>query len=101
MRIRREMGQAREDGPSTIHSGLRAAAGPKLHAVNTAGAFVEGMSVLLIDADSSLRSGLKAQLDGKGFAIIAEGGSLGEVFEKAAEALPQLIVVDMNLGLAV
>ena len=59
------------------------------------------MSVWLIDAHPLMRAGLKAQLDGKGFAIIAEGGSLGEVFEKAAEALPQLIVVDMNLGLAV
>jgi len=61
---------------------------------------VEGLSVWLIDAHPLMRAGLKAQLDGQGFTIIAEGGSLSEVFEKAADAQPQLIVVDMNLGLA-
>jgi two-component system nitrate/nitrite response regulator NarL len=59
------------------------------------------MSVWLIDAHPLMRAGLKAQLDGKGFAIDAEGGSLGEAFEKNANGLPHLIVVDMNLGLAV
>jgi two-component system nitrate/nitrite response regulator NarL len=100
MRIRREMEQAREDG-STIPSGLRTAARPKLRAVHTAGSFVEGMSVWLIDAHPLMRAGLKAQLDGKGFAIVAEGGSLSEVFGKGGSGLPHLIVVDMNLGLAV
>lgn len=55
----------------------------------------------MIDAHPLMRAGLKAQLDGKGFKIVAEGGSLSEVFEKSADGLPQLIVVDMNLGLAV
>lgn len=62
------------------------------------GKHVEGMSVWLIDAHPLMRAGLKAQLDGKGFAIVAEGGSFNDVFEKNAEE-PRLIVVDMNLGL--
>src|SRR5258708_4236621 len=58
------------------------------------------MSVWLIDAHPLMRAGLKAQLDGKGFAIVAEGGSLSEVSGKGGNGLPHLIVVDMNLGLA-
>jgi two-component system nitrate/nitrite response regulator NarL len=59
------------------------------------------MSVWLIDAHPLMRAGLKAQLDGKGFAIVAEGGSFTEVFEKNAGGMPHLIVVDLNLGVAV
>ena len=59
------------------------------------------MSVWLIDAHPLMRAGLKAQLDGKGFAIVAEGGSLGDVVEKDVDGIPRLIVVDMNLGLSV
>ena len=62
---------------------------------------MDGMSVWLIDAHPLMRAGLKAQLDGKGFAIVAEGGSFTEVFEKSASGLPHLVVIDMGLGLAV
>ena len=62
---------------------------------------MDGMSVWLIDAHPLMRAGLKAQLDGKGFAIVAEGGSFAEVFEKSASGLPHLVVVDMGLGLSV
>jgi two-component system nitrate/nitrite response regulator NarL len=59
------------------------------------------MSVWLIDAHPLMRAGLKAQLDGNGFAVVAEGGSFGEVFDKSGTDNPNLVVVDMNLGLAV
>lgn len=59
------------------------------------------MSVWLIDAHPLMRAGLKAQLDGKGFAIVAEGGSLSEAVAKSASGLPHLIVVDMALGVSV
>lgn len=59
------------------------------------------MSVWLIDAHPLMRAGLKAQLDGKGFAIVAEGGSLTDVSSKSAGGLPHLVIVDMALGLAV
>lgn len=65
------------------------------------GTHVEGMSVWLIDAHPLMRAGLKAQLDGKGFAIVAEGASLADVFQKSESGVPHLIVVDLNLGLAV
>jgi two-component system nitrate/nitrite response regulator NarL len=65
------------------------------------GNFVDGMSVWLIDAHPLMRAGLKAQLDGKGFAIVAEGGSLAEVCDKSASGLPHLVVVDLSLGLSV
>jgi two-component system nitrate/nitrite response regulator NarL len=57
------------------------------------------MQVWLIDAHPLMRAGLKAQLDGKGFAIVAEGGSLGDVVQKSANGVPHLVVIDMNLGL--
>ena len=59
------------------------------------------MSVWLIDAHPLMRAGLKAQLDGKGFAIVAEGASLNEVFAKSSSGLPHLVVVDMALGVSV
>jgi len=99
MRTQRAVGQAPADG-STIGP-VRRAVTPAKRAVPTVSLYEGDTSVWLIDAHPLMRAGLKAQLDGKGFKIVAEGGSLSEVFEKSADGLPQLIVVDMNLGLAV
>ena len=84
-----------------LNSGNFVSGKPSLRAVSKVGNFVDGMSVWLIDAHPLMRAGLKAQLDGKGFAIVAEGGSLSEVFAKSASGLPHLVVVDMDLGLPV
>lgn len=57
--------------------------------------------VWLVDAHPLMRAGLKAQLTGSGFNVVAEGASLGELRLKTptTSAAPQLIVLDFGLGI--
>lgn len=61
------------------------------------GALVETRIVWLIDAHPLLRSGLRSQLEGKGFEIAAEGGTIAEI-SRTGGAAPDLIIVDFAQG---
>jgi len=60
---------------------------------------VEGTVVWLVDAHPLLRSGLRAQLDGKGFQVAAEASSLDEITRNGSNGpAPNLIILDFALG---
>lgn len=55
--------------------------------------------VWLVDAHPLLRSGLRAQLDGKGFEVAAEAGSIDEIARNGVNGpSPNLIILDFSLG---
>ena len=57
--------------------------------------------VWLVDAHPLLRSGLRAQLDGKGFHVAAEAGSIDEISRNGSDGpAPNLIILDFSLGSA-
>jgi two-component system, NarL family, nitrate/nitrite response regulator NarL len=63
------------------------------------GELVESTIVWLVDAHPLLRSGLRAQLDGKGFDVVAEAGSVEEITLNGADGpAPNLIVLDFAFG---
>lgn len=63
------------------------------------GALVESTIVWLIDAHPLLRSGLRAQLDGKGFEVAAEAGTIDEIARNGSSGpAPHLIILDFALG---
>jgi two-component system, NarL family, nitrate/nitrite response regulator NarL len=63
------------------------------------GELVENTVVWLIDAHPLLRSGLRAQLEGKGFDVGAEAGSIAEMTRNGANAAaPTLIIMDFAMG---
>jgi two-component system nitrate/nitrite response regulator NarL len=60
---------------------------------------VDNTVVWLVDAHPLLRSGLRAQLDGKGFEIAAEGATVDEIARRGATAgAPHLIILDFAQG---
>lgn len=60
---------------------------------------MESTIVWLIDAHPLLRSGLRAQLEGKGFSVAAEAGSIAEMTRNGANAsAPNLIIIDFAMG---
>lgn len=60
---------------------------------------MESSVVWLIDAHPLLRSGLRAQLEGKGFDVSAEAGSVAEMTRNGANGpAPNLIIADFGLG---
>jgi len=60
---------------------------------------VESTIVWLVDAHPLLRSGLRAQLDGKGFEVAAEAGSIDEIARNGVNGpAPNLIILDFSLG---
>jgi two-component system nitrate/nitrite response regulator NarL len=68
-------------------------------AEGAAGELVESTIVWLIDPHPLLRSGLRAQLDGKGFEVAAEAGSIAEMARNGSSATaPNLIIIDFALG---
>src|SRR5262245_36162511 len=63
------------------------------------GALVDSTIVWLIDAHPLLRSGLRAQLDGKGFEVTAEAATVNELTLKGGDGpAPQLIIMDFAQG---
>ena len=55
--------------------------------------------VWLIDAHPLLRSGLRAQLGGKGFEVVADAGSIDEIASAGSNGpAPHLIILDFALG---
>lgn len=62
---------------------------------------MESTIVWLVDAHPLLRSGLRAQLDGKGFHVAAEAGSIDEIARNGSSGpAPNLIILDFALGAA-
>ena len=60
---------------------------------------MESTIVWLVDAHPLLRSGLRAQLDGKGFEVAAEAGSIDEIARNGVNGpAPNLIILDFSLG---
>lgn len=59
---------------------------------------VESTVVWLVDPHPLLRSGLRSQLDGKGFEIGAEAASVEEITGYVNGRLPDLIIVDFGQG---
>lgn len=60
---------------------------------------MESTIVWLVDAHPLLRSGLRAQLDGKGFEVAAEAGSIDEIARNGLSGpAPNLIILDFSLG---
>ena len=57
------------------------------------GALVESTVVWLIDAHPLLRSGLRAQLEGKGFEVAAEAGTVAEISNVNGDTEVKLISV--------
>ena len=63
------------------------------------GALVDNTIVWLIDAHPLLRSGLRAQLEGRGFAVAGEAGTVAEISRSCAEGpAPNLIILDFAQG---
>ena len=63
------------------------------------GALVESTIVWLVDAHPLLRSGLRTQLDGKGFEVAAEAASVEEIARHGSSGtVPNLIILDFALG---
>ena len=63
------------------------------------GALVNTTIVWLVDAHPLLRSGLRSQLDGKGFEIVAEAATLDELSRNGAKGPPpNLIILDFAQG---
>ncbi|MFM9864668.1 MAG: LuxR C-terminal-related transcriptional regulator [Micropepsaceae bacterium] len=63
------------------------------------GALVEQTVVWLVDAHPLLRSGLRSQLDGKGFQIAAEAATVDEITLSAANSpAPNIIILDFAQG---
>jgi two-component system nitrate/nitrite response regulator NarL len=63
------------------------------------GAFVESSIVWLIDAHPLFRSGLRSQLEGKGFEVVAEAASIDEIMRNGAnDRSPTLIIMDLGQG---
>jgi len=63
------------------------------------GALVETTIVWLIDAHPLLRSGLRSQLEGKGFEVSAEAGTIEEITRNGANGpAPHVVIVDFCLG---
>jgi two-component system nitrate/nitrite response regulator NarL len=63
------------------------------------GALVESTIVWLIDAHPLLRSGLRAQLEGKGFEVAAEAGTVAEIARINEDGpAPHLIILDFAQG---
>lgn len=54
--------------------------------------------VWLIDAHPLLRSGLRAQLEGNGFAVAAEAGTAMEIVRNGEAPSPNLIIMDFAQG---
>jgi len=66
---------------------------------NAGGIGLESTVVWLIDAHPLLRSGLRAQLDGKGFEVAAEAGTIDEISRNGSTGpAPNLIILDFALG---
>ena len=60
---------------------------------------MEATTVWLIDAHPLLRSGLRSQLEGRGFEVTAEAGTIDEIARNgSACASPHLIILDFALG---
>jgi two-component system, NarL family, nitrate/nitrite response regulator NarL len=63
------------------------------------GALVEHTVVWLVDAHPLLRSGLRSQLDGKGFQIAAEAATVDEITLSASDGpAPNIIIMDFAQG---
>jgi two-component system, NarL family, nitrate/nitrite response regulator NarL len=63
------------------------------------GALVEQTVVWLVDAHPLLRSGLRSQLDGKGFDIAAEASTVDEIGRNGDSGpAPNIIILDFSLG---
>lgn len=62
------------------------------------GAFVESSIVWLIDAHPLFRSGLRSQLEGKGFEVVAEAASIEEIMRGGAKDQPSPTLIIMDLG---
>ena len=61
------------------------------------GALVDNTVIWLIDAHPLLRSGLRSQLDGKGFHIAAEASTVDEITHNGGPA-PNIIILDFAQG---
>jgi len=60
---------------------------------------VETTTVWLIDAHPLLRSGLRSQLEGRGFEVTAEAGTIDEITRNGSNGpTPHLIILDFALG---
>lgn len=57
----------------------------------------DGRSVLVVDDDGMVRSGLTMLLESWGFAVLA-AASLGDVRDRVPVGLPDLILTDLYLG---
>ena len=65
----------------------------------TRGALVESSVVWLVDAHPLLRSGLRSQLDGKGFHIAAEAATVAEITHNGSDGpSPNIIILDFAQG---
>lgn len=63
------------------------------------GALVDTKIVWLIDAHPLLRSGLRAQLEGKGFEVAGEAGTVADISRDCANGpAPHLIIMDFAQG---
>jgi two-component system nitrate/nitrite response regulator NarL len=63
------------------------------------GALVENTVIWLIDAHPLLRSGLRSQLDGKGFHIAAEASTVDEITHNGTTGpAPNIIILDFAQG---
>jgi two-component system nitrate/nitrite response regulator NarL len=63
------------------------------------GALVESTVVWLVDAHPLLRSGLRSQLDGKGFEVAAEAATVEEITRNGTNGrAPDLIIMDFAQG---
>lgn len=63
------------------------------------GALVENTVIWLIDAHPLLRSGLRSQLDGKGFLIGAEAATVDEISRNGTNgSAPDIIILDFAQG---
>ncbi|MCE9521169.1 MAG: response regulator transcription factor [Alphaproteobacteria bacterium] len=60
---------------------------------------MEATTVWLIDAHPLLRSGLRSQLEGRGFEVTAEAGTIDEIARNGSNGCaPHLIILDFALG---
>lgn len=62
------------------------------------GGSLESTVVWLVDPHPLLRSGLRMQLDGKGFEVTAEAATVGEIVRAANGSAPDLIILDFAQG---
>jgi two-component system nitrate/nitrite response regulator NarL len=63
------------------------------------GALVDNTVIWLIDAHPLLRSGLRSQLDGKGFHIAAEAATVDEISQNGTDGpSPNIIILDFLQG---